>query len=110
MLINQFKSLKSYIVHHWAKNTDDNHFGTKYLRYANYIRLIIIFCTSITPNDLVTGAFSVSISTIDRFFKLSYLYVSRIMTYFNLSLALVSVPVSYLSKNHKQTYINLECF
>ncbi|KII63090.1 Solute carrier organic anion transporter family member 4A1 [Thelohanellus kitauei] len=88
-------------------NQDIPHFVSKSVKYASYFQLVILCCSALTHSSMVTGAVSVSMSSIEKAFKLSNIYVVMVLTVYNIFLGLASIPVSYLAKNNKQFFLNL---
>ncbi|KII65600.1 Solute carrier organic anion transporter family member 4A1 [Thelohanellus kitauei] len=90
--------------------TEDGQKLQNLARKGDYVQLVILYLVSIVQGGLVTGGISVSISSIEKAFHLSNFYVVLIFTFYNIFVGIVSIPLTYIAKNHKQIYISIGMF
>ncbi|KII62586.1 Solute carrier organic anion transporter family member 4A1 [Thelohanellus kitauei] len=90
-----------------VKHGHDGIIRDKNIHLAHYVQLVILCVTSMIQNALVSGSFQVCMSTIEKVFKLSNFYLIMVLVVYNTFMGMVSIPISYVAKNHKQIFISL---
>lgn len=76
-------------------------------RKINYVQFIVLCFTFATQNLLVTGAISVSMTSIQKSFNISSFYFGLCLTVYHLFFIITSIPLSYFGRYNKMRYVSL---